>query len=118
MVSDGLCRSAEAATYSRGVVDTRGLVPGVSPQVLAAQIQRRGAFHVQRPTQATMGKHGVADTCAERGERQVNVKLFQSQRNNLISDTLAASTCEIKANFSFRPDLRMHLSGPVSSSGY
>lgn len=47
--------------------DTRCLVPGVSPLVLAAQVQRRGAFHVQRPTQATMGKHGVADTCAESG---------------------------------------------------
>lgn len=71
MVSDGLRRSAEAATYSRGVADTRGLVPRVSPQVLTAHVQRRGAFHVQRPTQATMGKHGVANTCAERRTREV-----------------------------------------------
>lgn len=29
-----------------------------------------------------------------------------------------ASTRETKANFSFQPDLRMHLSGPVSSSAF
>lgn len=94
----------EAATYSRAMVDTRGLVPGLSPQVLAAQVRRRGAFHVQRPTQATVGKHGVADTCAERQEREVKVRLFQSQRNNLISDTLAASRRKRNANFSFQPE--------------
>lgn len=82
-MSEGLGRSAEAPTYSRAGVDTRGLVPGVSPRVLAAQVQRRGAFRVQRPTQATVRIHGVADTCAERREREVKVRLFQSKRNNL-----------------------------------
>lgn len=57
MASDGRRGSAEAATYSRAVVGTRGLVAGLSPQVLSAQAQRRGALHVQRPAQATMGKH-------------------------------------------------------------
>lgn len=118
MVRGGVGVGGEA-TYSRAVVDHAcGLVPGVSPQVLAAQVERRGALHVQTATQATVGKHGVADTCAERREREVKVSRFQSRMDNLISDTPAASTRELKHNFSFRPDLRMHLSGPASSSGF
>lgn len=94
-MSDGL--GGVAATYSRAVVDHAcGLVPGVSPQVLAAQVERRGALHVQTATQATVGKHGVADTCAERREREVKASWFQSRRNDLISDTPAASTRELK----------------------
>lgn len=55
------------ATYSRAVVSARGphaLVSGVPTQVLPAQVERRGALHVQGSIQAAVGKHGVADTYA------------------------------------------------------
>lgn len=54
---------AAAATYSWAVVvvHTYGLISSISPQDLAAQVQRRRTLHVQ--SAAAVGQHRVTDTC-------------------------------------------------------
>lgn len=90
------------ATYGRAVADARRLAGGVSCRVLAAQVQGRGAFHVQRPIQAAMGKHGVADTCAERGGGG-KWKTARFSHRGTPTEAAAAAASTPEKNFSFQP---------------